>query len=84
VRVVEKNGWNVMVKVTVCPPGEAMGARDLTTWSLRRAEGKSGVRTEMSRSKWKKFKNRQKRKNMDAADRWLARQRKINLSKYQT
>ena len=31
------------VKVTICPPGEAIGARDLQEWAGRRAVGKSGV-----------------------------------------
>ena len=31
------------VKVTVLPPGEALGARDTLHWSLRRMNGQSGV-----------------------------------------
>jgi hypothetical protein len=30
------------VWVTRCPPGEALGARDLTNWSRRRSGGRSG------------------------------------------
>lgn len=32
-----------MVKVTVLPPGEAVGARDLQRWGNRRALGRSGL-----------------------------------------
>lgn len=49
------------VKVTVLPPGEAIGARDLQQWSHNRRLGRSGV--SMPREKPKK----------DAADRWLER-----------
>ena len=28
--------------VTVCPPGAALGAKDITNWSHRRARGMSG------------------------------------------
>jgi hypothetical protein len=31
------------VIINKLPPGEALGARDLTTWSLRRASGWSGT-----------------------------------------
>jgi hypothetical protein len=54
------------VKVTVLPPGEAEGARDMQHWSFRRMRGKSGL--PMSR------KERRKRKpKLDPADRWLAK-----------
>jgi hypothetical protein len=36
------------VKVTICPPGEALGARDLQRWSSRRIAGRSGVRSSRS------------------------------------
>ncbi len=40
-----------MVKVTKCPPGEAIGARDLQKWGRRRAAGKGGAgRTKKDRS----------------------------------
>jgi hypothetical protein len=58
------------VKVTLLPPGEALGARDLQRWALRRVKGQSGVRPNRRERKalaeWKKQK-------FDAADRWLAR-----------
>jgi hypothetical protein len=51
-------------KVTKCPPGEAIGARDLQRWA-------TGVRpSKKERDLEKKFTPRRKR---DAADRWLAR-----------
>jgi len=31
------------MKITKLPPGEAVGARDLQTWSSRRAAGRAGV-----------------------------------------
>jgi hypothetical protein len=31
------------VKITRCPPGEAMGARDLQRWAHQRLRGRSGV-----------------------------------------
>lgn len=30
------------MRITICPPGEALGARDLQRWSRRRAGGWSG------------------------------------------
>lgn len=31
------------IPIKKLPPGEAFGARDLTTWAVRRADGKSGT-----------------------------------------
>lgn len=31
------------MRITICPPGEALGARDLQRWSRRRAGGWSGA-----------------------------------------
>jgi hypothetical protein len=61
---------NDEIKVTKCPPGEALGARDLQRWAQRRAAGWSGVRSgQKERIAAAKF----ERPNLDAADRWLAR-----------
>jgi hypothetical protein len=53
------------VKVTVCPPGEALGARDLQQWASRRSAGLSGTFVSKSERKQK-----QKRRE-DRADHWL-------------
>jgi hypothetical protein len=52
------------VKVTVCPPGEAIGARDLQRWAHNRKLGRSGVKAQKEKPK------------KDAADRWLENARK--------
>jgi hypothetical protein len=49
------------MKITKFPPGEAQGARDLQTWSSRRAAGRTGVPCARDEPK------------PDAADRWLAK-----------
>ena len=41
-------------KLTKCPPGEALGAKDIQNWSQRIAAGKSGVYTGKKRFKKKK------------------------------
>jgi hypothetical protein len=55
------------VKVTVLPPGEACGARDLQRWSKQRLKGQAGVPLTSRERKLLKKKPRR-----DAADRWLA------------
>jgi hypothetical protein len=59
-----------MVRITKCPPGTALGARDLHRWSLNRARGRSGVSTPKRERKLLKQHSKPK---LDAADRWLAR-----------
>ena len=50
------------VWVTKCPPGEALGANDLTTWSLRRSCGWSGSDGRKERQAVAEFKRHRKRK----------------------
>ncbi len=59
------------VKVTKCPPAEALGARDLQIWSRQRSAGRAGV--DMDRKDRKQLKRWQTKPKLDAADRWLAR-----------
>jgi hypothetical protein len=61
------------VKVTYCPPGEAIGARDLQRWSTNRMRGRGGVPT--SKRERKKL-ERWAKPRKDAADRWLERREK--------
>jgi hypothetical protein len=58
------------VKVTICPPGEAIGARDLQRWASRRSAGRGGLA--MTRGEREKLEQWTKPKK-DAADRWLAK-----------
>jgi hypothetical protein len=58
------------VKVTKCPPEEALGARDLQLWAQRRAAGRSGVQ---SSRKERKSAAKFERLKLDGADRWLAK-----------
>jgi hypothetical protein len=58
-------------KVTVLPPGEAVGARDLQRWASRRSAGRSG--SGMSRQDFKRLEAWKPRPKLDAADRWLER-----------
>ena len=60
-------GNEVKVTVTVLPPGEALGARDLQHWSKRRLKGQAGMPLTSRERKLLKKKTRR-----DAADRWLA------------
>lgn len=55
------------IKITKCPPGEAIGARDLQKWGQRRTIGQSGV--PLSRKEWLRQKKREK--NKDPAEKWL-------------
>ena len=48
--------------VTVCRPGRALGADDLTTWSHRRALGFSGIPERRKRAQRKRKKERRERK----------------------
>jgi hypothetical protein len=57
-------------KVTICPSGEALGARDLQHWASRRSAGRSGV---PSSRKERKAAAKRERPKLDAADRWLAK-----------
>lgn len=62
------------VKVTICPPGEALGARDLQRWSRNRAGGRGGVPTSARDRKMLKGWSKPK---LDRADRWLAKHEKV-------
>jgi hypothetical protein len=65
---------NDEIQVTKCPPGEAFGAHDLERWAQSRTADQSGVwSSRKERQAAAKFERRPKR---DAADRWLARNRK--------
>ncbi len=55
------------VEVTILPPGEAEGARDLDDWAVRRKGGQSGV------SVSRKERGRLKSSTYDRADRWITR-----------
>jgi len=55
------------VKVTMLPPGEAFGARDLQRWSKRRLIGQASLPLTSKERKLLK-----KKPGRDAADRWLA------------
>jgi hypothetical protein len=57
-------------KVTICPPGEALGARDLQLWAQRRTARRSGV---WSSRKERKSAAKFERLKLDGADRWLAK-----------
>ena len=59
------------VKVTVLPPGETLGARDLQRWSLRRMNGQAGVPLTRKERDWLNEKPK-----LDLADRWLAQAEK--------
>ena len=58
------------VKVTICPPGEALGAGDLQRWSRNRALGRSGV---SDTKRERKILKRWGKPKKDVADRWLER-----------
>jgi hypothetical protein len=65
-------------KVTILPPGEALGARDLQLWAQRRTAGRSGV---WSSRKERKSAAKFERLKLDGADRWLARAMRKRASK---
>jgi hypothetical protein len=55
------------IKITKCPPGEALGARDLQRWAAQRLKGGSGV--PLSKRERKLAKKRAE--DEDATARWL-------------
>jgi hypothetical protein len=57
------------VKVTICPPGRALGCDDFQRWASRRSAGRSGAGS--SRDDREKLKAWSRQKD-DAAGRWLA------------